>query len=134
MLRALAMAVAPMWPCAFANLDQLAARFELLCARRSRGTHENVRGQMRPRGNPNTILALKLFGPKGSGAPMAHEHLLSLVANLRARAEELLLRAETMRDADARLRIREIAAGYDKLAQRIEQRSLKARNVLFKNR
>jgi hypothetical protein len=65
---------------------------------------------------------------------MPDEHLLSLVANFRARAEELLLRAETMRDADARLRIREIAAGYDKLAQRIEQRSLKARNVLFKNR
>jgi hypothetical protein len=65
---------------------------------------------------------------------MPDEYLLLHVANLQARAQELLLRAETMRDADARLRIREIAAGYDKLAQRIEQRSLKARNVLFKNR
>jgi hypothetical protein len=64
---------------------------------------------------------------------MPDEHLLSLVANFRARAEELLLRAETMRDADARLRIREIAAGYDKLAQRIKQRSLKAHTKPFKD-
>jgi len=52
---------------------------------------------------------------------MANGYLLSLVVNLRARAEELLLRAETMRDADARLKMREIADGYEKLARRVEQ-------------
>jgi len=64
---------------------------------------------------------------------MPDEYLLSLVANLRARAEELLLRAETMRNADAQLKMREIAASYDKLAQRIEQRSLKTHTTPFKN-
>jgi hypothetical protein len=39
-----------------------------------------------------------------------------------------------MNDADARQKMREIAASYDKLAQRIEQRSLTARNAPFKNR
>ena len=70
---------------------------------------------------------------KDRGALMPDEYLRSFVANLRARAEELLLRAETMRNADAQLKIREIAASYDKLAQRIEQRSLKAHTTPFKN-
>jgi len=37
----------------------------------------------------------------------------------RARARELLLRADTMHDADARLKIREVAVGYERLAKRV---------------
>jgi hypothetical protein len=52
---------------------------------------------------------------------MPDKNFLSLAADLRARAEELLLRAETMQDALAALKMREIAAGYERLAQRLEQ-------------
>jgi hypothetical protein len=65
---------------------------------------------------------------------MPDDHLQSLARDLRVRAEEILTRAETMNAADARQKMREIAASYEKLAQRIEQRSLKAHNVSFKNR
>ncbi len=50
-------------------------------------------------------------------------NLLSLARDLRARGEELLLRAETMHDAVAALTVREIAMRYEKLAQRVEQRA-----------
>jgi hypothetical protein len=60
---------------------------------------------------------------------MLDDNLLSLARDLRARAEEILTRAETMNDADARQKMREIAASYEKLAQRIEQRSLTAHNA-----
>ncbi|SRR6266436_6791281 len=46
--------------------------------------------------------------------------LLALVSRWRARAEELLLQAETTNDADARLRIREIVARYQRMAERAE--------------
>jgi hypothetical protein len=49
--------------------------------------------------------------------------LLSLVHNLRARAREVLAKAETMQDADARQKMREIAAGYERLARRLEEAS-----------
>ena len=39
---------------------------------------------------------------------------------LRSRAKELMHRAETMHDADARLKIREVAAGYERLALGLE--------------
>ena len=39
---------------------------------------------------------------------------------LRSRAKEIVHRAETIHDADARLKIREVAAGYERLAQRLE--------------
>jgi hypothetical protein len=42
---------------------------------------------------------------------------------LRSRAKELVHRAETMHDTDARLKIREVAAGYERLAQRLEHGS-----------
>jgi hypothetical protein len=45
--------------------------------------------------------------------------LLLLVNRWRARAQELLAQAETMSDAET---MREIAAGYERLVQRIEQR------------
>jgi hypothetical protein len=40
---------------------------------------------------------------------------------LRARAEEMSARAETFHDADVRQKMHEIAAGYEELAQRLEQ-------------
>ena len=51
---------------------------------------------------------------------MPDTKLLLLARNLRARAEELLARAETFEDADARQKMRKIAATYVKLAQRLE--------------
>ena len=47
--------------------------------------------------------------------------LLSLSREMRARAEEVLARAETFQDEHARETMREIAASYVKLAQRLEQ-------------
>ena len=55
---------------------------------------------------------------------MPDPNLLLLVAELRARAEEILTRAETFNDTDARQKLHEIAATYEKLAQRIEQGAL----------
>jgi hypothetical protein len=48
--------------------------------------------------------------------------LLLLVGRWRAHAQELLSQAETMNDAEARQMMREIAAGYERLARRFEQR------------
>jgi hypothetical protein len=47
---------------------------------------------------------------------------LSLASGWRDRARELLARANTMHDAHARRKMREIAAGYERLAQRVEER------------
>jgi len=41
----------------------------------------------------------------------------------RARAKEIVLEAEMMNDADARQKMLEVAASYERLAQRVEQRS-----------
>ena len=54
---------------------------------------------------------------------MPDANLLSLARDFRARAEEILARAETMHDADTRQKMREVAAGYEKLAHRVEQQS-----------
>ena len=56
-------------------------------------------------------------------AQMSHLNLLSLARDFRVRAKEILSRAETMHDPDTRQKIREVAAGYEKLAQRVEQQS-----------
>jgi hypothetical protein len=40
---------------------------------------------------------------------------------LRARADEMSARAETFHDADIRQKMHGIAAGYENLAQRLEQ-------------
>ena len=53
---------------------------------------------------------------------MLDTELRSLVQGFRARAAEILLRAETMHDADVCLKLREIAASYERLARRVEQR------------
>jgi hypothetical protein len=49
--------------------------------------------------------------------------LLLLARDLRARGEEVLAKAETMKDADARQKMCEIAAGYERLARRLEEAS-----------
>jgi hypothetical protein len=54
---------------------------------------------------------------------MSHLNFLSLARDFRVRAEEILTRAETMNDPETRQKMREVAAGYEKLAQRVEQQS-----------
>jgi len=49
--------------------------------------------------------------------------LLSLAMELRARAEELSARAKTFHDVDVRQKMRGIAAGCEKLAQRLERQA-----------
>jgi hypothetical protein len=55
--------------------------------------------------------------------------LLLLVSRSRARAQEILAQAETMRDAEAQQTMREIAARYERLALRVEQRTGRAEKV-----
>jgi hypothetical protein len=52
---------------------------------------------------------------------MPAPRVLLLARDLRARAEEILSRAETFHDAEARQKLREIAASYEKWAERLEQ-------------
>ena len=52
--------------------------------------------------------------------------LLARVRDLRARAEEILAKAETMTDADAREMIRAVAVSYAKLAERLEEEAVDA--------
>ena len=49
--------------------------------------------------------------------------LLLLAKDLRARAKEVLAQVESMKDANARQEMREIAADYERLAQRLEEQS-----------
>jgi hypothetical protein len=52
---------------------------------------------------------------------MPDSRLLALARSLRARAEKVLAQAETMRDVDAQRKMRDIAARYEGLAQRLEK-------------
>jgi hypothetical protein len=52
---------------------------------------------------------------------MWEERLLTLAREARERAEEVLTRAETFQDAGAKQKMREIAAEYEKLAERLER-------------
>ena len=52
--------------------------------------------------------------------------LVLLVSRWRVRAQEILAQAETMSDAEARQTMQEIAAGYERLAQRVEQQTRRA--------
>lgn len=61
-----------------------------------------------------------LHTPAGA-TPMSDQKLLSLAAALRARVEEVLTQAETMKDWDTQRKMRGIATTYEKLAQRLEQ-------------
>jgi hypothetical protein len=88
-----------------------------------RGLHEGVRGQERPRRNPTHLPAFAvMYFVSRKVAPMLDTEFRSLVQGFRVRAEEILLRAETMHDVDVCLKLREIAASYERLARRIEQR------------
>jgi hypothetical protein len=49
--------------------------------------------------------------------------LLLLAKDLRARAEKILARAETMSDEDAKEKMRVIAGDYEQLAQKLEMES-----------
>jgi hypothetical protein len=57
------------------------------------------------------------------------ERLLLLAREARERADEILLRAETFRDAEARRMMREIAVSYEKLAEKLEQHARDLRNA-----
>jgi hypothetical protein len=52
---------------------------------------------------------------------MPDHKLLAFASSLRARAEEVLAQAETMKDAGAKKKMRDVAASYEKLAQQLEQ-------------
>jgi len=52
---------------------------------------------------------------------MPDQKLLSLARELRARAEEVLARAETFHEVKAKEVMRQIAANYVELAQRLER-------------
>jgi len=49
--------------------------------------------------------------------------LISLASELRSRAEEILVQAETFNDEDARQKLRKIANAYVKLAEQLERRA-----------
>jgi hypothetical protein len=58
---------------------------------------------------------------------MPDTELLLLASELRTRAEEILVRAANTDDLEAQKTIRAIAADYQKLARRAEQRVREAR-------
>ena len=68
------------------------------------------------------------MGPtKSEDRPVTPDaELLLLVSRWRARAQEILAQAETMGDAEARQTMKQIAAGYERLAQRVEQQTRRA--------
>ena len=55
--------------------------------------------------------------------------LLLLAKDLRARAKEVLAQVESMKDANARQEMREIAADYERLAERLERHARYANKV-----
>jgi hypothetical protein len=60
---------------------------------------------------------------------MPDRWLLSIVMDLRARAEEILARADSFHDAEAKQKMRGIADTYEKLAQRLERHARDADNM-----
>jgi hypothetical protein len=52
---------------------------------------------------------------------MPDERLLFVARDARERAAEVLARAETFKDAEAKQRMLELAVKYEKLAERLEQ-------------
>jgi hypothetical protein len=53
----------------------------------------------------------------------------ALARDLRARAQEILARAETMYDTDAEQTMRDVAARHEELAQRVEHGPVRRRTV-----
>ncbi len=60
---------------------------------------------------------------------MADMQLLLFASELRTRAEEILVRAASTDDLEAQGTMRAVAAGYEKLARRVAQRSRVADRV-----
>ena len=60
---------------------------------------------------------------KSEGRHVRDPELLMLVGRWRARAQEVLAQAETMRDAEARQKMIAVAARYERLAQQVEQQT-----------
>jgi hypothetical protein len=52
---------------------------------------------------------------------MPDQRLLSLAREARDHAEEILVKAETFKDADAKQRMREIAFKYVEMAEQLER-------------
>jgi len=61
--------------------------------------------------------------------PMPDQWLLSIVIELRARAEEISVRADSFHDEEAREKMRRIAETYEKLAERLERHAPDADDV-----
>ena len=61
------------------------------------------------------------YAPVFLGQVAMDQWLLSLVIDLRARAEEILVRADSFHDEEARQKMRRIAETYEKLAERLER-------------
>ena len=57
---------------------------------------------------------------RGESFAMVDVKLRSLAIDLRARAQEIRVRAETMYDVDAQQTMREVAARHEKFAERVE--------------
>ena len=60
---------------------------------------------------------------------MADMQLLLFASELRTRAKEILVRAASTDDPEAQGAMHVVAAGYEKLARRVEQRIRKADTV-----
>lgn len=60
---------------------------------------------------------------------MPDQWLLSQVIELRARAEEISVRADSFHDEEARQNMRRIAGTYEKLAERLERHARDADDV-----
>jgi hypothetical protein len=60
---------------------------------------------------------------------MPDQWLLSLITEMRARAEEILARADSFHDAEAEQKMRRIAETYEKLTQRLERHARDANDM-----
>jgi hypothetical protein len=77
-------------------------------------------GVQASRGLQSTLFHL-VKDSHGKSFAMVDVKLLSLAMDLRARAQDILARAETMYDVDAQHTMREVAACHEKFAERVEQ-------------
>jgi hypothetical protein len=92
-----------------------------------------------PRLVPAILLSRRLIATSGTGRTFRHwcgvlagidaglepsamtDNFRLLASDFRVRAEDIFARAERVRDADIREKMRGIAVGYEKMAQRVEQ-------------
>jgi hypothetical protein len=92
-----------------------------------------------PRLVPAILLSRRLIATSGTGRTFRHwcgvlagidaglepsamtDIFRLLASDFRVRAEDIFARAERVRDADIREKMRGIAVGYEKMAQRVEQ-------------